>query len=59
MRRCYGKALHQVLSTTGVTTAELVEEVRVIGMPKRLDPASVAAGLQWPELQAQTRRMRA
>ncbi len=59
MSRCYGKTLHQAITVTGVSVADLVEEVRVIGVPKSLDPASVSAGLQWPELQAQTRRMRA
>lgn len=59
LERCYGKTIHQVLSTTGVSTAELVEEVRVIGIPKRVDPAGGGAGVQWPDLQAQLQRIRA
>ena len=39
-------------------SAELIEEVRVIGMPKRVDPAGGSAGLGWPELQAAIERIR-
>jgi len=59
LRRCYGKAIHQTLATTGVSSHELVEEMRVFGIPKRVDPAGGSAGLAWPELQAQLHRMRA
>lgn len=55
MRRCYGKAIHQTMHLTECSTADLVEEMRVIGIPKRVDPASGTAGLAWPELQAQIR----
>ena len=55
MRRCYGKALHQAQETCAVTPTELIEEMRVIGMPRRVDPAGVVAGLEWPQLQAQLR----
>jgi phage replication initiation protein len=50
--------MHQALEITGCTSAELIEEVRVIGMPKRVDPAGGSAGLAWPELQAQIERIR-
>lgn len=59
LERCYGKTIHQVLSATGASAADLVEEVRVIGLPKRVDPASGTAGLHWPEFQSQLQRMRA
>jgi phage replication initiation protein len=55
MRRCYGKALHQAAETCAVSPIDLVEEIRVIGMPRRVDPAGVVSGLAWPELQAQIR----
>lgn len=58
LERCYGKYMHQALEMTGCTSAELIEEVRVIGIPKRVDPAGGSAGLQWPELQAQIQRVR-
>jgi phage replication initiation protein len=55
LRRCYGKALHQAQETCAVSHTDLVEEMRVIGMPRRVDPAGVVAGLEWPQLQAQLR----
>lgn len=55
LRRCYGKALHQAQETCAVSHTDLVEEMRVIGMPRRVDPAGLVAGLEWPQLQAQLR----
>ena len=55
MSRCYGKAIHQTMHLTECSTADLVEEMRVIGIPRRVDPASGIAGLAWPEIQAQLR----
>lgn len=55
MRRCYGKTLHQAQAISGASDTELIEEMRVIGLPKRVKPAGVVAGLAWPELQAQIR----
>lgn len=55
MRRCYGKALHQVQETCDVSPTDLIEEMRVFGIPRRVDPAGVVAGLEWPQLQAQLR----
>jgi len=54
-KRCYGKAFNQVMQSSGCSAADLVEELRVIGVPKRLDPGN-PAGLYWPELQAEIRR---
>ncbi len=59
MERCYGKTIHQVMSVTGVSAADLVDEVRVIGLPKRVDPAGGSSGVAWADLQAQKQRMRA
>ncbi|VTY36509.1 Replication initiation factor [Xylophilus ampelinus] len=59
LERCYGKTIHQVLAVTGATAQDLIEEVRVIGIPKRVDPASGSAGVGWADLQAQKSRMRA
>lgn len=55
MRRCYGKALYQAQETCAVSHTDLIEEMRVIGIPRRVDPAGVVAGLEWPQLQAQLR----
>ncbi len=59
LRRCYGKAIHQTIAQTGVSTVDLVEELRVIGIPKRVDAAGASAGVQWPDLQAQLKRITA
>ena len=56
LKRCYGKAIHQTISTTSCSSVDLIEEMRVIGIPKRVDPASGSAGLDWSELQTQIRR---
>lgn len=55
LRRCYGKAVHQAQQTCGVSDTDLIEEMRVIGIPRRVPPAGVVAGLEWPQLQAQIR----
>lgn len=59
MHRCFGAYAHQAIEATGCSTAELIEEVRVARMPRKLDPAGVGSGLAWPELQAQIERLKA
>jgi phage replication initiation protein len=59
MRRCYGKVIFQTVEQTQVSAIDLMEEMRVIGIPRRVDVASASAGLQWPELQAQLKRISA
>lgn len=56
--RCYGKYINAALETTGCSLADLVEEVRVIGLPNKVEPSGVVAGLAWPELQAQIGRLK-
>ncbi len=58
LQRCYGKYIHQAIEATGVAMADLVEEVRVVGIPKKVEPSGVVAGLAWPELQAQMERLK-
>lgn len=58
LERCYGKYIHQTLTATGCAISDLVEEIRVIGIPKKVEPSGVVAGLAWPELQAQIGRMK-
>ncbi|PKO69010.1 MAG: hypothetical protein CVU22_06330 [Betaproteobacteria bacterium HGW-Betaproteobacteria-16] len=55
LKRCYGKALHQAQEIASVNDTDLVEEMRVIGIPKRVKPSGVVAGLSWSELQDQIR----
>lgn len=55
LRRCYGKLLH-VCGEVGATDADLIEEVRVIGTPRRVSVSSVAAGVNWLDVQGQLRR---
>ncbi|MHC3434461.1 replication initiation factor domain-containing protein [Delftia lacustris] len=58
LQRCYGKYIHQAIETTSCSIADLVEEVRVVGIPKKVEPSGVVAGLAWPELQAQMERLK-
>jgi phage replication initiation protein len=57
MRRCYGKALHQAESMTGVSHSDLIEEVRIVGIPRRINPAGLVAGITWSDLQDQLRKI--
>ncbi|MDR0202574.1 MAG: replication initiation factor domain-containing protein [Delftia acidovorans] len=57
-QRCYGKYFHQAMEATGCNAFDLVEEVRVIGIPRKVEPSGVVAGLAWPELQAQMERLK-
>ena len=58
MQRCYGKYIHQAIEATGCTAADLVEQVRIVGLPRKVEPSGVVAGLAWPELQAQMERLK-
>lgn len=50
LKRCYGKVVDVVAEVSHEKHAELVEEVRISGIPKRLQPSSMAAGLSWSQL---------
>lgn len=47
MRSAYGKALHCAMETEGFQIESLVEEVRVIGVPRRVKASSLEAGATW------------
>jgi len=47
LRRCYGKLIDCLVSGIGAESSALVEEVRVIGLPRRVNPSSVEAGVTW------------
>lgn len=55
LKRCYGKALHQAQEVAAASHTDLIEEMTVIGIPKRVKPSGVVAGLNWSELQDQIR----
>lgn len=47
LRRTYGKAIDVMSATEGFEIASLVEEVRVIGVPRRLNISALASGPNW------------
>lgn len=47
MRSAYGKALHCAMELDGFEIDSFVEEVRVIGVPRRVKASSVEAGSTW------------
>jgi phage replication initiation protein len=52
LRRCYGKCIDVLTSDAGASSSALVEEVRVYGFPRRLNPSSVEAGVTWADVLA-------
>lgn len=56
LKRCYGKTIDALVTHTGAPYAELIEEVRVIGLPSRLDHSSAAAGVTWADVLAQVEK---
>ena len=50
--------LEDVPLSVHLSAVDLVEEVRVIGLPRKVEPAGVVAGLAWPELQAHLERLK-
>lgn len=56
LRRCYGKAIDAATRIACASEAELIEEMRVIGLPRRLDPAGVDAGFHWSQVRDSLRR---
>jgi len=47
LRRTYGKAIDVMSTTEDFEIASLVKEVRVIGVPRRVNLSSLAAGPSW------------
>lgn len=56
LKRSYGKLVDVLRDVVGVANADLIEEVRVIGLPARVDPSSAAAGVEWADVLAQMKR---
>jgi len=57
LKRCYGKVFGTLQDATMATHADLVEEVRIVGLPRRVPLSSVAAGITWADVQAQHQRV--
>lgn len=57
LKRCYGKLFGTLLESTEATNADLVEEVRIVGLPRRVNLSSLAAGVTWADVQAQHQRV--
>lgn len=57
LRRCYGKAIYSAQRFAGVSDTALVEEMRVIALPRRVTPSSVVAGVHWSDVQDRIRRL--
>lgn len=55
LKRSYGKLLG-IVSGFDVDAHELIESVTVIGVPRRLAPSTVQAGLSWAQLLAQFKK---
>lgn len=53
LKRCYGKLLHICEQEIGATDADLVQELRVVGLPRRVNVSSLAAGVSWADVHAQ------
>lgn len=57
LKRCYGKVFGTLQDSTAATYADLVEEVRIVGLPRRVPLSSLAAGITWADVQAQHQRV--
>lgn len=58
-RRSYGKLFDTLSGEAAADSASLVEEFRVFGLPRRVNPSSVAAGVTWADVLAQFKRLAA
>lgn len=56
LKRCYGKLLDTCLSQVCVQDADLLRELRVMGLPRRVPVSSVAAGVEWSDVLDQVKR---
>jgi len=55
-KRCYGKVIHAIQAASGVSDTDLIEEIRINRVPRRVSPSSVVAGVSWSDVQASIRR---
>jgi len=57
LKRCYGKLIDSVSKASGCSYTDLVEEVRVIGVPRRVKASGVVAGVDWSDVQDRSRSL--
>ena len=50
LKRCYGKVVDVACGPLSAEYAQFVEAVRIVGVPKRLNLSSLAAGLTWEQV---------
>jgi phage replication initiation protein len=55
-RRSYGKLFDVLAKTVGADHTDLVEEIRIVGIPRRVNPSGLVAGLEWAQVKAQVRK---
>lgn len=56
--RCYGKYFNQVLNATDCDISDLIEEVRITGLPAKIDPIGVINGISWNDLKREINQYR-
>ena len=56
LKRCYGKVIG-TLKELEASDADLIEEVTIVGVPRRVNLSSVAAGVTWDDVQFQHKRL--
>ena len=56
MVRSYGRLVDALEGVDGFDSSEFVEQVRVFGLPRRVNPSSVGAGVEWADVLAQAKR---
>lgn len=56
-KRCYGKLFDVLAGLGGFDNTELVEEVRIVGIPRRLSPSGLVAGVTWSDVQDLSNRV--
>lgn len=57
-KRCYGKLFDVLAKLGGFDNTALVEEVRIVGIPRRCTPSGLVAGVTWPDVQGQSQRVK-
>jgi phage replication initiation protein len=55
-KRCYGKLFDLLAKLPGINNTALVEEVRIVGIPRRLSPSGLVSGVSWPDVQGLSRK---
>jgi phage replication initiation protein len=58
LRRSYGKLVDVLSRHVDTSSTDLVDEVRVIGLPRRLDFTSAVAGVEWAGVVATLERIK-